>query len=104
MRVSADGRFIYASNRVDVGDGDIAVFAIDPESGRLTPVQHIDSGGHTPRNFDIDPTGEWMVVTNHGSNNAQIFRIDKQAGTLTPVGAPVSVPYPFSPRFVAAAK
>ena len=58
MRVSADGRFIYASNRVDVGDGDIAVFAIDPESGRLTPVQHIDSGGHTPRNFDIDPSGE----------------------------------------------
>ena len=45
-----------------------------------------------------------MVVTNHGSNNAQIFRIDKKAGMLTPVGAPVSVPYPFSPRFVAAAK
>ena len=104
MRVSADGRFIYASNRVDVGDGDMAVFAVDPESGRLTPVQHIDSGGDTPRNFDIDPTGEWMVVTNHGSNNAQIFRIDKKTGMLTPVGAPVSVPYPFSPRFVAAAK
>ncbi|MGA2438008.1 MAG: lactonase family protein [Acidobacteriaceae bacterium] len=104
MRVSADGRFIYASNRVDVGDGDIAVFAIDAKTGQLTPVQHINSGGHTPRNFDIDPTGEWMVVTNHGSNNAQVFRIDKKAGTLTPVGAPVSVPYPFSPRFVAAAK
>ena len=104
MRVSADGRFIYASNRVDVGDGDIAVFAIDAKTGQLTPMQHIDSGGHTPRNFDIDPTGEWMVVTNHGSNNAQVFRIDKKTGTLTPVGAPVSVPYPFSPRFVAAAK
>jgi 6-phosphogluconolactonase len=104
MRVSADGRFIYASNRVDVGDGDMAVFAIHPASGQLTPIQHIDSGGHTPRNFDIDPTGQWMVVTNHGSNNAQIFRIDKKAGTLTPVGVPVSVPYPFSPRFVAAAK
>ena len=75
-----------------------------PRAAELTPVQHIDSGGHTPRNFDIDPTGEWMVVTNHGSNNAQVFRIDKKTGTLTPVGAPVSVPYPFSPRFVAAAK
>ena len=44
-----------------------------------------------------------MVVTNDGSNNAQIFRIDKQM-MLTPVGAPVSAPYPFSPRFVSAAK
>ena len=54
-------RFIYASNRVDVGDGDIAVFAIDPESGRLTPVQHIDSGGHTPRNSTSTPraSGWW---------------------------------------------
>jgi 6-phosphogluconolactonase (cycloisomerase 2 family) len=43
-------------------------------------------------------------VTNHGSNTAQVFRIDKKAGTLTPVGAPVSVPYPFSPRFIAAPK
>jgi 6-phosphogluconolactonase len=104
MRVSADGRFIYATNRYDVGDGDMAVFAIDAKSGQLTPIQHIGTGGHTPRNFDIDPTGDWMVVTNHGSNNAQIFRIDKKAGTLTPAGAPVSVPYPFSPRFVSAAK
>jgi 6-phosphogluconolactonase len=104
MRVSADGRFLYASNRVDVGDGDMAVFSIDPASGWLTPIQHINSGGHTPRNFDIDPAGQWMVVTNHGSNNAQIFRIDNKSGTLTPAGAPVSVPYPFSPRFVASPK
>jgi 6-phosphogluconolactonase len=104
MRVSADGRFIYASNRVDAGEGDMAVFAIDAKTGELTPIQHVASGGVTPRNFDLDPTGEWMVVTNHGSNNAQVFRIDKKAGTLTPVGAPVSVPYPFSPRFAATAK
>ncbi len=104
MRVSADGRFIYAANRYDVGDGDMAVFAVDARSGQLTPIQHIGTGGHTPRNFDIDPTGEWMVVTNHGSNNAQVFRIDKKTGMLTAAGAPVSVPYPFSPRFVAAVK
>jgi 6-phosphogluconolactonase len=104
MRVSADGRFVYAANRVDGGEGDMAVFAIDAKTGELAPVQHVASGGVTPRNFDLDPTGAWMVVTNHGSNTAQVFRIDKKAGTLTPVGAPVSVPYPFSPRFIAAPK
>ena len=35
---------------------------------------------NTPRNFDIDPTGEWMVGYDDGSNNAQIFRIDKKTG------------------------
>jgi len=104
MRVSADGRFIYGTNRYATGDGDVVVFAIDAKTGRLTPIQHVDSGGVTPRNFDFDPTGQWMIVTNHGTNTAQVFRIDRKAGTLTPAGAPVSVPYPFSPRFVAPRK
>jgi 6-phosphogluconolactonase len=100
MKVSADGRFIYGTNRYATGDGDIVVFAIDPKTGRLTAIQHVSSGGQTPRNFEFDPSGQWLLVANHGSNNALVFRIDKKAGTLTPVGAPVSVPYPFSPRFL----
>jgi 6-phosphogluconolactonase len=104
IRISADGRFLYASNRINGGDGEIAVFAIDAKSGRLTPMQHVSSGGRIPRNFEIDPTGQWMIVANQESNNAQVLRIDRDTGMLTPVGAPVSVPYPFSPRFVAGAK
>jgi 6-phosphogluconolactonase len=104
MRVSADGRFIYGTNRHATGDGDVVVFAIDAKTGELMPIQHVDSGGVTPRNFDLDPSGQWMIVTNHGTNTAQVFRIDKKRGTLTPVGAPVSVPYPFSPRFISASK
>jgi 6-phosphogluconolactonase len=104
MRVSADGRFVYGANRYAQGDGDLVVFAVNQKTGELTAVQHISSGGNTPRNFDFDPTGQWLLVTNHGSNNAVVYRIDKRAGTLTQVGEPVSVPYPFSPRFVVAAK
>jgi 6-phosphogluconolactonase len=104
MRVSADGRFIYGANRYAAGDGDLVVFAVNQKTGELTAIQHVPSGGVTPRNFDFDPTGRWLLVTNHGSNTAMVFQIDRKAGTLTPVGEPVSVPYPFSPRFLARQK
>jgi 6-phosphogluconolactonase len=58
------------------------------------------SGGKTPRNFDFDPTAHWMLVTNHGSDNAVVFAIDQQSGKLTQTGQPVAVPYPFCPRFL----
>jgi 6-phosphogluconolactonase len=103
VKVSSDGRFLYGTNRYEGEglNGDIVVFAIDQKSGLLTEIQHISSGGETPRNFEFDPSGGWMVVTNHGSNSAVVFKIDRKLGKLTQQGMPVGVPYPFSPRFAA---
>jgi 6-phosphogluconolactonase len=97
MRVHPNGKFLYVSNR---GHDSIGAFAIDAKTGRLSLLQHVPSGGKTPRNFDFDPTGRWLLVTNHGSNTAMVFGIDRQSGRLSPVGAPVDVVYPFCPRFV----
>jgi 6-phosphogluconolactonase len=74
-------------------------FRFDQRSGVLKSIQHISSGGETPRNFEFDPPGRWMLVANHRSNNAVVFKIDPKTGMLTRQGAPVDVPYPFSPRF-----
>jgi 6-phosphogluconolactonase len=104
MKVSRDGRFLYGSNRYEGRGGDLVVFAIDQESGLLKAIQHIASGGETPRNFEFDPSGQWMIVTNHGSNNAVVFKIDGATGMLTQQGQPVDEPYPFSPRFVSVGK
>ena len=97
ITVHPNGKFLYASNR---GHDSIAVFSIDSRSGRLTVIQHVPSGGKTPRNFDLDRAGRWMVVTNHGNNVAQVMRIDPATGKLTPVGNPVEMPSPFCPRFL----
>jgi 6-phosphogluconolactonase len=97
ITVHPSGKFLYASNR---GHDSIAVFAIDARSGRLTAIQHVPSGGKTPRNFDLDRAGRWMLVTNHGNNVAMVFRIDQATGKLTPVGSPVELPSPFCPRFL----
>jgi 6-phosphogluconolactonase len=98
VQVHPSGRFVYASNR---GHDSIAVFSVDAHTGRLTPIQHVPSGGKTPRNFEMDPTARWMLVTNHGNEKAMVFRIDQETGKLTPVGQPVDVPAPFCPRFLA---
>ncbi|HEX2855464.1 MAG TPA: lactonase family protein [Opitutaceae bacterium] len=97
LEVHPNGKFLYGSNR---GHDSLAVFAIEQAGGALTPVEHVPSGGKTPRNFAFDPTAKWIVCTNHGSNNAVVFRVDETTGRLTPKGDPVAVPYPFCQRFL----
>jgi 6-phosphogluconolactonase len=101
IRITADARYVYASNR---GHNSIAQFTVDPQSGKLTFVQTVPSGGQTPRNFEFDPAQHWMLVTNHDSNNAVVFKIDPATGKLTQTGDPVAVTYPFCPRFLALPK
>ena len=97
LEVHPNGKFLYGSNR---GDDSLAVFAIDQMTGRLTPVEHVPSGGKSPRNFAFDPTGKWIICSNHDSDNAVVFRVDENTGKLTQTGQPVSVPYPFCERFL----
>jgi 6-phosphogluconolactonase len=96
--VHANGRFLYASNR---GHDSLAAFAIAEGSGRLTCVQHISSGGRTPRCFSFDPSGRWLLVSNQASDNVAVFHVDAATGRLTPHGEPVAVPDPLQAQFVA---
>src|SRR5439155_17476460 len=65
IHVSADGRFVYCSNR---GHDSIAIFRIEPRNGALTSVGHESTRGMTPRNFAIDPTGSFLLVANQKSD------------------------------------
>jgi 6-phosphogluconolactonase len=95
--VHPNGRFLYGTNR---GHNSIAVYAIDPANGHLTLVEHVSSRGNKPRNLTFDPTEQWMLCSNHDSDNAVVFRVDAATGRLTPVGDPVQVPFPFCGRFL----
>jgi len=91
IAIRPDGRFLYGSNR---GHDSIAVFAIDPASGRLTAAGHQPTRGKKPRNFAIDPTGTWLLAANQDSDNIAVLRIDGATGALSPVGEPFAVPRP----------
>jgi 6-phosphogluconolactonase len=81
--VDSNGRFLYVSNRGDETNN-ITVFRISASDGTLKFVQRVPSGGKTPRNFAIDPTGRWLLAANQDSNDIQIFRVNQATGQLSP--------------------
>lgn len=72
IHCTPNGRYLYASNR---GHDSLAGFAIDPVSGKLTPLGHYPTRGKFPRNFAIAPGGDWVVVANQHTDNLTAFRI-----------------------------
>jgi 6-phosphogluconolactonase len=97
IEVNRQGRFLYASNR---GDDSIAVFAINPQDGKLTFVERVPTGGKTPRHFTLDPTGKWLFVANQDSNSISIFRVNPDNGRLTPTSHTLQVSTPVCVVFV----
>jgi len=97
VHVSPDGRFLYGSNR---GHDSIAVFAIDPQTGRLTSIDYVPTRGEMPRNFGIDPTGRFLLVANQKSGNIVIFGIDPETGRLADTGHRAEVPMPVCVKMV----
>jgi 6-phosphogluconolactonase len=98
IHLHPSGRFLYASNR---GHNSIAVFAIDPASATLSPVQLVSTEGDWPRNFAIDPSGDFLIVANQRSDSIHSFRVDQATGRLTSTGQRVSLPAPVCIRYVA---
>jgi len=91
------GKFLYGSNR---GHDSIAVFAVDPESGKLTARQHQSTQGQTPRHFAIDPTGRWLLAENQASDSVVVFGIDAITGNLKATGQTLAVGSPVCAVFV----
>jgi 6-phosphogluconolactonase len=97
IRVSADGRFVYASNR---GHDTLAVFAFDESIGELKLLAHIPVHGRTPRDFILDPTGNFLLVASQDSDNIIVFRLNPQTGLPTSVAYNCEIPTPVCLQFL----
>jgi 6-phosphogluconolactonase len=97
IEMHSSAKFLFASNR---GDDSIAVFAVNAKDGTLTPVEIDSTGGKTPRNFVLDPTGAWLLAANQDSDDIVVFRVDPGTGHLTRSGPELHVPSPVCVRFV----
>ena len=91
LHCSRDGRFLYASNR---GHDSIIVLSVEPETGALTPVEIVPTGGRTPRNFALDLTGRYLLAANQDSDLLVVFARNPDTGRLTPTGASAAIPSP----------
>lgn len=97
IHVSPDGKFLYASNRGE--ENNIAIYAID-KKGMLSSVGHQPTGGKTPRNFAIDPSGNYLLVANQNSDNIIVFKRDIATGLLQKTGEEISIPKPVCIKFI----
>lgn len=79
IKISGDGRFLYASNR---GHNSIAVFSIDARDGSLQALGHVSTRGDGPRNFSISPDGKFLLVANQHTDNIISFKRDTNTGLL----------------------
>jgi 6-phosphogluconolactonase len=95
IAVHPSGKFVYASNRdtANGGKDTIAVFAVDPAKGTLTPVEYTPVG-KIPRNFAIDPSGKYLFEANQEGASVLLYRIDPKTGKLTSTGDKLDVPLP----------
>jgi len=79
IKVSADGRFVYASNR---GHESIASFSIDAATGALTALERTATE-KIPRSFDLMPGEKFVVVAGQGEGRLALYRRDPETGLLT---------------------
>lgn len=80
---------VYATNRgqntIVAFDASAIVAGFEPKEG-LTPdfplLQRISSYGSFPRYMTLDPTGNYLLVSNKKSGTIYVYSIDKESGTI----------------------
>ncbi|MFH7011134.1 lactonase family protein [Flavobacterium sp. FlaQc-52] len=88
IKISPDGKFLYVSDRVDVNA--ISVYKI-LKNGGLEKVEQVSTLGKGPRDFAIDPTGNYLLVGHQYTNTIVIFKRDKTTGKLTDTGKKIEL-------------
>ncbi len=78
LRLTADGRFLYATER---RSSTIAALAVEGETGRLTLIDHFSTESQ-PRGMDIDLSGRWLVASGELSDHIALHAIDPANGRL----------------------
>src|SRR5262249_1721696 len=93
--LSPDGKHVYVSNRVG---NSIAAFNGHAKR-RLTAPGHITGDIKIPRNFNIDPSGKWMLIASQDGGKVGVWELDtatgmgKETGTTIPVSSWVCVKF-----------
>jgi 6-phosphogluconolactonase len=88
IHISPDGKFLYASNRGEANT--ISTFKI-LKNGKLESQGQTSSLGKGPRNFAIDPTGNFLLVAHQYTNDIVIFKRNKSTGALTYSGKRIAL-------------
>jgi 6-phosphogluconolactonase len=95
--VHNSGRFVIVSNR---GHQSITIYRVHqkgPSRGELSTVGYFHTRGETPRHFQFDSTGQYLIVANQDTDSIAVFSFNLGTGELRYTGNEYRVP---SPNFV----
>jgi len=89
IRIHPNGNFIYASNRdlEETGRDSISVFTRFEDGFKR--LETIPAKVWIPRNFNLDPTGEWLLVGGQKSNDIAVFSLNPETGRIKFTGTKV---------------
>lgn len=91
LHVSADGNYVYGSNR---GHNSIAVFKVIDNSNRLEWLKAVPVQGDWPRNFTFTPDGNFLLAANQKSGDISVFKINPGNGIPEFTGNKLKIPAP----------
>ncbi|HLK01221.1 MAG TPA: lactonase family protein [Streptosporangiaceae bacterium] len=95
IRVSPDGRFLYAATR---GADTISVFSLTPDPAAPALAGVVATGGSWPRDFALTADG-LLLCANQYANTVTVFRIDPATGIPARTSATLAIPSPASILF-----
>lgn len=88
IRISPDDKFVYISNR---GHHSIAIFALAQDGGKATLVDIVQTDSF-PRDFNIDPSGKFIICGHQLSDYLMLFKRNQETGKLTLIQDQVPAP------------
>lgn len=91
IHISADNKFLYQTNRGDANT--ISTFSI-AKNGFLKLVETVSTVGKGPRNFTLDPSGNYVLIAHQYTNDIVIFNRNKKSGRLKDSGKRINVGMP----------
>jgi 6-phosphogluconolactonase len=74
LEVHPNGRFLYSVSELG-NDGTVAAFAIDRNSGKLSLLNKVSSGGTGACHLAINKAGSLIFVANYNSGSVAAFRL-----------------------------
>lgn len=93
IRVSKDGTFLYTANR-DLTEAKRDSVSVLKVGDKGIPV-HVQTAGAEvwiPRNINLSPSGDWLLVAGQNSNEVTSHKVDRETGKLTFSGHRAEVP------------
>lgn len=97
VRVHPNGKFVYASTRGE--NSCISAFSI-AEDGSIERIQIMENVPFWPRDFNLDPSGKYLISAGERSNDIRLYKIETESGMLSETQSSLDLPAPANVVFL----